>query len=198
MNPWLILVLVVYLVTEWIAASWLASLIGWGGVALVVAVLVIVGVAVMRRAGFAAARSLRPVSIDGANVMPGVTSDSMSKTGREVGDAGALFVGGFLIALPGLLTSTLGLVLLVPPVRRWVRGGLARTVRRRAEAAGLTFDARAATVRGTTIPGDVVRDDAPPASRGEIISGELVRDEVVRDEVVRDEPRQGGSQPDSS
>ena len=173
MNPWLILVLVVYPVVEWIAASWLASYIGWGGVLLVVLALVLVGATVMRRAGFAATRSLRPVSYEGSTVLPGTTPETMTQVGRDVSDAGALFVAGFLIALPGLVTSAIGLLLLVPPLRRWVRSRFTRSLRRRAEAAGVVFEARTTTM---TVQGDVVREDVPPPPRGEIISGEIVRD----------------------
>ena len=171
MNPWVILAFVLYVAVEWVVASWLATMIGWLGVLVVLLVLVLVGVVVMRRAGFAAMRSLRPVSYEGAAVTPGATPDTMSQVGRDVGDAGALFVAGFLIALPGIVTSVVGLALLVPPVRRWSRVRVTRSLRRRAEAAGVVFDARATT---TTVQGDVVRDDVRPA--GEIISGEIVRD----------------------
>ena len=178
-NPWIILVVVVYPVLEWLTASWLASQIGWGAVLLVVALLVIIGAAVMRRAGAAAARSLRPVRVDGATVMPAASQEQLTATGREVGDAGTVFVAGLLIAIPGLLTSTAGLILLVPPVRRAVRSGIARSVRRRAEAAGVVFDTRVTT---GTVPGSVLRDDTPGQAdptdrpvRGEIISGEIVR-----------------------
>ena len=174
MSPWAILVLVIYPVIEWVTASWLASQIGWGGVLLVVAALVILGAAVMRRAGFAAARSLRPVQVDGATVIPPVTPDALSQAGRDVGDAGTLFVAGLLIAIPGLVTSAVGLLLLVPPVRRFVRSSVARSVRRRADSAGIVFDARATT---TVVEGDVLHDDSPPPTRGEIIRGEIVRED---------------------
>jgi UPF0716 protein FxsA len=170
-SPWLILVLVIYPVTEWLIASWLATIIGWGGVLLTMAVLMIIGIAVMRRAGFAAARSLRPVSVDGATVVPGMTQERAGQVGREVGDAGTLFVAGLLIALPGLITSVVGLLLLVPPVRRRARAVVARALRRRADAAGLRMTATTTT----TVQGAVVReDDAVRPARGEIISGEVV------------------------
>ena len=174
MGVWVLLGIGLYAVLEWLAASWLAGVIGWGGVVLVVLVLVLVGSAVMRRAGFAAARSLRPVRYEGANVMPGASQVALTQVGRDAADAGSLFVAGFLIALPGLVTSTVGLLLLIPPLRRGVRARFGRSVRRRAEAAGLVYDARVTSV--TTVPGDVVRDDVPPTPRGEIISGEIVRD----------------------
>ncbi len=174
MGVWVLLGIGVYAVLEWFAASWLAGLIGWSGVVLVVLVLVLVGSVVMRRAGFAAARSLRPVRYEGASVVPGTSREALTQVGRDAADAGSLFVAGFLIALPGLVTSAVGLLLLVPPLRRAARAWFGRSVRRRAEAAGLVYDAIATNV--TTVQGDVVRDDAAPTPRGEIISGEIVRD----------------------
>lgn len=171
MGPWLILLLVIYPVTEWFAASWLAAYVGWGGVLLVVAALFLVGLAVMRRAGFAAARSLRPVQVDGATVLPGVTPDALSRAGRDVGDAGTLFVAGVLIAVPGLVTSAVGLLLLLPPVRSLVRRRVSRSVRRRASVSGFTVETTTTTVQGT-----VVRDDGP-RERPQIIEGEIVRED---------------------
>jgi UPF0716 protein FxsA len=187
MNPWLLLVVALYVVLEWFVAAWLASMIGWLGVIVVVLALVITGVAVMRRAGTAAFRSLRPVQVDGITVQQGLTQDAAAQVGREVGDAGALFVAGLLIAIPGIVTSVVGLVLLVPPVRRWTTRIVTRRVRRRAEAAGLVVDARTTTTR-TTVVGDVVREDTVVHEdvrtdrpvRGEIISGEVVRDDEDR------------------
>ena len=173
MSAWVLLGIGVYAVLEWFAASWLAGLIGWGGVILTVLVLMLVGVAVMRRAGFAAARSLRPVTYQGTTVTPATTEETLTQVGRDATDAGSLFVAGFLIALPGLVTSVVGLVLLIPPVRRFASARFGRAVRRRAEAAGLVYDARVSSV--TTVQGDVVREDDRPV-RGEIISGEIVPD----------------------
>ncbi len=162
--------LVVYVVAEWFVASWLAGIIGWAGVLLAVAVLVILGSAVMRRAGFAAARSLRPVQADGVTVMPGQAS--AEQVGREVGDAGLVFLAGAMIAIPGLITSALGLLLLIPPLRTFVRRTISRSVRRRATAAGVVFQQTTTTVTGT-----VVREDEVRPVRGEILQGEIVRDD---------------------
>lgn len=170
MGAWFILGFALYCVAEWFAASWLATIIGWPGVMLVVALGIILGIAVMRRAGFNAARSLRPTTVDGVTVMPG--QPDAEKVGREVGDAGLVFLAGAMIALPGLITSTLGLLLLVPPVRRLVRRSVSRSVRRRAEAAGGVF-----TVTSTTVTGTVVREDEVPPPRGELLQGEVVRDD---------------------
>lgn len=184
MSPWFLLLGALYVVLEWFVASWLASYIGWLGVVVVVLLLVIVGSAVMRRAGTAAFRSLRPVEVDGMSVAPTMNQQTVEQVGRDMGDAGALFVAGLLIAIPGIVTSVVGLVLLVPPVRRWARRVVARTVRRRAEAAGLVVDGRTTTMR-TTVAGDVVREDtvvhedfgADRPVRGELLQGEVVRDD---------------------
>ena len=170
MNPWLLLGIAAYLAVEWVAASALASVIGWDGVVLVVLALLLVGAAVMRRAGFAAMRSLRPVSYDGATVVPGPTPQTVRQVGRDVGDAGSLFVAGLLIAVPGLVTSALGLVLLVPPVRRWAGARLAAAVRGR----GVGIRTTTVVVEGDVLREDV-RDQGSPG--GEIVSGEVVRDE---------------------
>jgi UPF0716 protein FxsA len=177
-SAWFLLLGALYVVLEWFVGSWLASMIGWGGVIVVVLLLVIIGAAVMRRAGAAAFRSLRPVQVDGMTVAPTVTQQSVEQVGRDMGDAGALFVAGLLIAVPGIVTSAVGLLLLIPPVRTFARRAVSRAVRRRAEAAGLVVDSR---VTRTTVAGDVVReetvvrDDRPV--RGEILQGEIVRDD---------------------
>lgn len=185
MSPWVILVVVGYVVAEWFVASWLASLIGWAGVFLTVAVLVIVGAAVMRRAGFAAARSLRPVTIDGVAVQPAVTEERVGQVGREVGDAGSLFVAGLLIAIPGLVTSAVGLLLLITPLRRAVSRTVSRAVRRRAERSGLVVTTTATTVAGSVVREDVTRSSTPDGTarpiRGEIVSGEVLEGRIVDD-----------------
>lgn len=49
---------------------------------------------------------------------------------REVFDGACLLVGGVLLLTPGFLTDTLGLLLLLPPVRTLVLGWFAGLVRR--------------------------------------------------------------------
>ncbi len=168
MGLLILLGLIAYVVLEWFVASWLASLIGWTGVFLVVAGLVVLGAALMRRAGFNAFRSMQPVEVDGATLVPGVTEERVAQVGRDVSDAGMLFVAGLLVAVPGILTSAAGLLLLVPPVRRGVAGAVRRGLRRRAERAGMVV--RTSTIV-TTVDGTIVRDDQqePPRTiRGEI------------------------------
>ncbi|MSW37289.1 MAG: hypothetical protein F2838_08565 [Actinobacteria bacterium] len=162
---WVILFLIVYPLAEWCAASWLAGLIGWGGVVLVMACLLVIGSAVVRRAGSSALASLRPVTVEGIVVMPGMTQERMGLVGREVGDAGTKAVAGLLIAVPGLVTSALGMILLIPPVRRVVRTKVGAAVMRRAKS-------------GTTIVhGTVISEDIQRPAGGEIIQGTLIRDD---------------------
>jgi UPF0716 protein FxsA len=166
-GAWALLLLAVYVVAEWWVASWFAGIVGWAGVLVTVGLSIVFGVAIMRRAGFAAARSLMPVQAGGVTV---VQQPDAQRVGREVGDAGLVFVAGALVAVPGLITTALGLLLLIPPVRRLVARQVSRRVRRRAERAGVVFEAR--TVQGGTVQGTVVREDLSP--RGEILQGEVL------------------------
>jgi UPF0716 protein FxsA len=174
MGAWFILVFALYVVAEWFAASWLAGFIGWLGVVVVVALFIIVGSAVMRRAGRRAARSMTPTYVEGVGLVQGSAPDPQ-QVARDTGDAGLLFLAGALIALPGLLTSALGLVLLVPPVRRFVGRRVSKSIRARAERAGMRFSGSV-----TTVQGSVVREDPVRPPRGEILSGEIVRDDDDR------------------
>jgi UPF0716 protein FxsA len=50
---------------------------------------------------------------------------------RELADAGLILVGGTLLLTPGFITDVFGLVLLLPPTRAVIRGGLGRVLGRR-------------------------------------------------------------------
>jgi UPF0716 protein FxsA len=177
-SPWFILLAALYVGLEWLVASALASVIGWLWVAVLEIALLAIGIVVMRRAGLNAFRSLRATTVEGVTVVPTATEETMQKVAKDASDAGSLFVAGLLVAVPGLVTSAFGLLMLIRPVRRAVSGAASRFVRRRAERAGLTF--RSSTTVGgvTVVSGDVVREDPQPRPvRGEIISGEVVRDD---------------------
>jgi UPF0716 protein FxsA len=51
--------------------------------------------------------------------------------GREVADGLLVTVGGTLLLTPGFITDVFGLVLLLPPTRAVIRGGLGRMLQRR-------------------------------------------------------------------
>ncbi|XXF76423.1 FxsA family protein [Myxococcaceae bacterium GXIMD 01537] len=63
--------------------------------------------------------------------------------GRMPGEGllgGALvFLGGVLLAVPGVLTDVAGLVLLIPPSRRWVAARVRRSLERRMEGGSLNI-----------------------------------------------------------
>ena len=174
MNPLVILGVVSYFAVEWLAASLLARWIGWGGVALVMMILFIIGVAVCRRAGFSALRATAPVSVDGV-VVTSPNSQSSSTAMKAMGDAGLRFVAGFAIAVPGLVTSVLGGLMLIPGIRRGVGGFGAAQLRGRAQAAGVVFDAdfRPTTFNDGSVPGHVYRadeaGDSGPAIEGIVL-----------------------------
>ncbi|MEI8056780.1 MAG: FxsA family protein [Actinomycetes bacterium] len=188
MNPLVILAVVGYLALEWFAAVWLAALIGWGGVIVVLLALVLVGAAVMRRAGFAAARTLRPTTVDGLSVAETVSAERAQHMAGQVGDAGIVFVAGLLIAVPGLVSSALGLIALIPGVRAVVRSAVASRALRRMRDLGV--DPRTGrpgtnyggSGGGGVVPGEVIRDDQPgpnsgPAHQGpdgHIIEGRVI------------------------
>lgn len=86
-------------------AWWVATIIGWGNLVGVVILSVVVGVVVIRAAGRAAFAELRKAQL--AGVMP------QGSARAHVG----LFLAGLLIAIPGLWSTAIGLILLFPPVR---------------------------------------------------------------------------------
>jgi UPF0716 protein FxsA len=116
-----------------------------------------VGIYIIKRAGLAALRSLND------SLTPTVTSATPGSSAAAA-SSGLLALGGLFIALPGPVTTFLGLLLLIPFVRRFVARMSGRAISRRVEryvgpvsAAGFT--------RGdeTIIVTSVVRDkDAPP------------------------------------
>jgi UPF0716 protein FxsA len=55
----------------------------------------------------------------------GVTGDPLS----PLAHGALILIGGFLLLLPGFFTDTLGLLLMIPPLRRVLIGILARRVR---------------------------------------------------------------------
>ncbi|MGW1028337.1 FxsA family membrane protein [Streptomyces sp. NPDC002577] len=92
--------------------------------------------------------------------------------GDRRGSGNALtMLGGLLLIMPGLISDALGLLCLVPPVQKFLSRYAERTFERRLQAAppGSLGDAfQQARIRrpdGKVVQGEVIRDDAPPASR---------------------------------
>jgi UPF0716 protein FxsA len=101
--------------------------------------------------------------------------------GREGTDAAVGFAGAMLVLLGGFVSAVIGLLVLVPPVRRRGAGLAERVVERQltAAAAGGVFGPRRVRVQRDTPPATAERtadrtpdgpaDGEPPALEGEIL-----------------------------
>jgi UPF0716 protein FxsA len=143
-------------------ARWIG--VGWTLLALVAGAAV--GSYVMRLAGAAGWRALRgQVAVD-----PGAATGSPETVviGRPdptaAADAALLFLAGLLLFLPGFISDAVGLVLLVPLVRRLVRGATGAWLVRRFTAVEGPGGTRVWVRNGRVVPGQVVRDDGSPGS----------------------------------
>jgi UPF0716 protein FxsA len=94
----------------------------WIGTGQMIALLLsvsVVGLWIVKRQGTGALRRIRAEL--GAGRVPG----------SHLVDGVLLLTAGFLLLVPGFLTDAVGLVLLLPPVRAFVRGRLGRRFRTR-------------------------------------------------------------------
>ena len=111
--------------------------VGFGTAVLLVFAASLVGLVLLRREGMRAWRGFR------------TSVESRQPPGRQVTDGLVGLAGALLLAIPGLLSGVVGLVLLVPPVRRLVRSGVQRATERRVSSmvAGDLFGPRTVRVR---------------------------------------------------
>jgi UPF0716 protein FxsA len=113
----------------------------------------LLGVAILRRQGFKVAEKISAeLNAGRAPVAP-------------LADSGLVFAAGALLMSPGLIGDTLGLVLLIPPVRTLIRHALAARL-----TGSSSVIVRRSTVRRdnedtTTIEGDWKRLDDDPGNR---------------------------------
>ncbi len=144
-----------YAVAEIWVLSLLANYIGIGGVVLLLVLEFGIGVLIVRRAGISAVRSLNDSLVAGEQ-----------QAGRAAASSGLMALGGILIAIPGVLTDLLGLLLLIPPVRRWVARVSGRAISRRVERyVGPVSPAGFTRGDDTIVVTSVVRDDDSPVTR---------------------------------
>ncbi|NLA55686.1 MAG: FxsA family protein [Corynebacterium humireducens] len=139
-------VLIIEALVFWAAASWLG--IGWALFLMfaLMAVGLLAAPLEMRRVGALAARQ---------KVTPG----------RVAGDYGLLTAGAILAGSPGIASSVVGLLLILPPTRAVVRGLLARKLMKSIEDLGVrSFEATQAGRQGTSY-GSFTDPAAPPADR---------------------------------
>ncbi len=146
-----------YLVGRWLGWVWLFVLLLAG---------IPAGFAIMRNAGDAAMRDMRQAQSTG---QPPATAST------DPGRHATVFVAGLLIAIPGLWTDLLGLLLLIPPTRRL----FTRRSRR-------WLDGRFTAVR---VPG--VRYPGAEYGSGFGTGGTVIQGTVIEVEDLRGEDRPG-------
>lgn len=171
------LALLVSVIAELAVFVLVGRAIGFGAATLLVFAASLLGMVLLRREGIRAWRGFRDAAQSGR------------PPGRQVTDGLVGLLGALLLATPGLVSGLVGLVLLVPPVRRLARGGMQRAAERRVSSmtAGDLFGPRRVRVyRGAPQPtadatGPEPTDrvaQQPPAAPviddGRAIEGEIV------------------------
>jgi UPF0716 protein FxsA len=139
--------------------------IGFGWAVLLILALSAAGLVGLRREGTRAWRGLRAAVGRG------------QPPGERVTDGLVGLAGALLLAMPGFLSGTLGLLVLVPPMRRLTRNGVRRGVERRlsSAAAGDLFGPRLVKVRvGQPQRPHHGDPGSTPTPSGPAIEGEVV------------------------
>jgi UPF0716 protein FxsA len=138
--------------------------IGYGAALLVVFAASLLGLVLLRREGMRAWRGFR------------AAVESRQPPGERVTDGLVGLVGALLLALPGLVSAVVGLLLLVPPVRRLARSGVQRAAERRVSSmvAGDLFGPRRVRVRRGAPQEPAAPAAAPVTDPGRAIEGEII------------------------
>ena len=131
---------------------------------------IVLGAAVMKRAGRRAFRNLTET----LQQMPGQPgAEGASPAAAESGRGnGFLMLGGLLIMIPGPISDVAGLLLLIPPVRTALSRYAERSLDRRMRAAapgGFSDAFQQARIHrpdGKVVQGEVIRDDPPRENPG--------------------------------
>ncbi|MEU6017730.1 FxsA family membrane protein [Streptomyces sp. NPDC047515] len=131
---------------------------------------IVLGAAVMKRAGRRAFRNLTE-TLQQMPGQPGAAAAGQTEPPGSRGN-GFLMLGGLLLMIPGVISDVAGLALLVPPVRSSLGRYAERSLERRMRAAtpGSLSDAfqqaRIHRPDGKVVQGEVIRQDgAQPGSR---------------------------------
>jgi UPF0716 protein FxsA len=146
--------------------------VGAGWSILLLAATTVLGLALLRREGVRGWRAFRAASQTGR------------PPGAQVTNSLVGLLGALLLALPGLITSAAGVLLLLPPVRGLARRGAQRAAERQVSSAvaGDLFGPRRVRVRRGA-PDDVpppAPAPAPATGPAQIVEGEVVEGEIVR------------------
>lgn len=143
----------------------LGRAVGFGTAVLVVFAVSLLGLVLLRREGMRAWRGFR------------ASAQAGQPPGRQVTDGLVGLAGALLLATPGLVSGAVGLLLLVPPVRRLARSGVQRAAERRVSSmvAGDLFGPRRVRVRrGAPQPAPRPAEQPTVVDGGRAIEGEIV------------------------
>ncbi|MEU4481165.1 FxsA family protein [Micromonospora sp. NPDC023966] len=138
--------------------------VGFGFAVLLVFAASLLGLVLLRREGLRAWRGFR------------AAVESGQPPGQQVTDGLVGLLGALLLALPGLVSGVVGLLLLVPPVRRLARAGVRRATERRVSSmvAGDLFGPRRVRVRRGAPQPTSAPQPQPVTEPGRAIEGEIV------------------------
>ncbi|CAM5580734.1 membrane protein [Streptomyces spiroverticillatus] len=158
-------------IAAWLVLEiWLLTLVaGWAGgltVFLLLVGAVVLGGAVIKRAGRRAFKNLSE-TIQRQQQSGGAYDPAADEQGKKGSGNGFVMLGGLLLILPGLISDVLGLLVLVPPVRKALGRYAEKSLQKRMDAVqqpgslGDMFQqARMHRPDGKVVQGEVVRDDA--------------------------------------
>lgn len=135
-----------------------ANWIGVGATVLITLATSALGWALLARQGTRALAELRE------------NARSRRPSGRALGDAGLVAVGGLLMVLPGFIGDVIGLLCLLPGTRSLVRGALSRLIAARLPV-GLRPPVRVDSVRTAEMPRDDDLRIPPLVIEGEVLRG---------------------------
>ncbi|MEU8072258.1 FxsA family protein [Micromonospora sp. NPDC049151] len=144
--------------------------VGFGVAVLLVFGASLLGLVLLRREGMRAWRGFRAAAQAGR------------PPGPEVTDGLIGLLGALLLALPGLFSGVVGLLLLVPPLRRLAGGGVRRATERRVSSmvAGDLFGPRRVRVyRGAPQPAPEPAPASSPSPQPVIDPGKAIEGEIV-------------------
>lgn len=150
-----------------------SRLIGLGATIALTIALSLLGVFLLRREGLSAWRRLREARLSG------------QARGDHALDGVVGLLAAVLLVIPGLLTAAVGLLLLIPPVRRLARGRVRAATEKRipASAANSVFGPKRVRVSTPHDPHGHHGPQPPPGQAGggpdrsgppEVIEGEIV------------------------
>ncbi|MFF0743835.1 FxsA family membrane protein [Streptomyces sp. NPDC004111] len=162
-------------IAAWLVLEiWLLTLVAGAAGGLTVLLLLVGGVvlggAVIKRAGRRAFTNLSETIQ--RQQQSGGAFDPAEDRGRKGSGNGFVMLGGLLLIIPGMISDVLGLLVLLPPVRRALSRYTEKSLERRMNAVqqpgsfGDVFQqARIHRPDGKVVPGEVIRDDTPDRSQ---------------------------------